>query len=959
MAEQEGGKTPKIIIDAKGTEKKISPKVEIPRDEGEKAKIPLQDEALAIGAAAVIGVAAEAGRKKVKEFLQGKTPETQGQRPFVQIQEDLLKLINHPDQNREDQLKLERARLLREAKDVGVFETLKHHMEKVQQSNNFEEAGKLIKGVNITNLENEARGISGWDDKFEGMLGEYKEVALLNMRQALVKTEPAKHSRKRAKELQREIDLRGWGLPPPNLEGLAKEYIESQKPKNQEVDDKKSGKVQTVVLKESGFAGALKEKLLEMKEKGASAEEWARILFKTLGEAERVSERERLRSGELDEYWKAVEIIIDEVPLNLGIIDKTSELAAYLSKEGLTFKERLSVYMAARRHLNDRYVEIIRSGGSLAKMGLGSGEMILEGISPKVQVISPEDWHVLYHARELFPELGGVNRTELNEILPDLDISSSLWLDVGVRNSTIPTNLLRPDEVRVMGLIIKNKKRITNIYEKKIADLKKELPSRAAGLLLKEPHEKTKSIDDRIKKLGKSIKSIKEMSMESNWASADSLMRPLVEQGVFTVRDIQIYAGIPTFNNSLNNSEIRSDLRARLAESLGSRKSEELAERILTVTLTFEMLDRQRSGVQGSSEARDLIWIDRRRLYEMKQEREPGLDWTVHRYFVSSPNPENVIDIDFEEALKYPKLRKRKETLQINAERGVLIEKENYYEGEVVSDFFHNVMVFTSDELVPGKRIRRNLASFVINNDGSIRAGGFKKMPFLEMGPEAYSSGGYWGYTLAKAKQLADEISSITYKKADEELTVDDWWNKKRDLFSRLEHISPRLIVAEYRARGELIRNLLKDAGGFKDDEVSKIPGYSEASDLSVITADNDVQRALEIISDNSEQISKDAYEMAQEQQAKMIDKFRMVHALGVIWPGSIDAIEGTSTAFQNSTISPGMIVKIIRAIESSRYLEGEYLNQFKIEVEEMGFGGKLMGKRRRYRNPVNKSLWK
>ncbi len=687
----------------------------------------------------------------------------------------------------------------------------------------------------------------------------------------------------------------------------------------------------------TGFENQLQEKVRQLKKENAEPTEWAKVILNGIDFAETESNRESQKSSknEKPEYWDALEKAIQEIPNNLGTIDEVSDLAKFLKKEyrnGLTFKDRMTILFTARKHLNDRFIEISRAGGSLTKMGV-SDEMPFEGISYKVQPIGPEDFEMLYHTRELFPELGNLPTTELRELLPDLDDASCKWLDIGIKNNSIPEDIMTNEEVGVIRKILDNKAIIINFYQDQFKQ----------GKIDKKERDKKTS-------------EITKMSIDSNWVSFEVFMKPLMDQQILERDEILTYAYIPTFDNSLNNATTGAELRERIATSLRDSKSEDLAFRILTCTLTFEMLDRGRTNVQGSSEPRDIMWLERKRLFEMMKEREPGLDWTVHRYFVARPDPEEVINED--EARKSKKLAYRREILAINAERGVLVEKNDHFEGEVFSDFFHNVMVFAPDELKMGKNIRRNLATYVLNADGSLKKGGFKDMPFLKTGPDAYSTAGYWGYSIVKAKQIVNEMSSITYKKAEEELTTDDWWNKKRDLFGRLEHISPRLIIIEYKTRGQEIRKLLNEDGRFEASEVNKILGYSTATDLDVISDEGLRNEAIRIVTDTKNNIANNAKEKSEKLRDQVIDEFRLVHALGVVWPGSIDATEQTSTALSSSAISPELLTKIIRAIKASRYLEGDYLEHFKLECAEMGFGKKFIKRKPRYRNNGDASLW-
>lgn len=760
--------------------------------------------------------------------------------------------------------------------------------------------------------------------------------------------------------IENEISLEEaapWML---KIEGRHKFLVEKEDNKKSKSAEQKIEVVLPEIERPSGHIGRLDEKILKMKKEGASEMEWGKVVLEEIDFAETESDKERKKSSkdEKPEYWDAIEKAIQEIPNNLGSIDKKSDLAKFLSKEhknGLTFKDRLTILFTARKHLNDRFIEMSRAGGSLTKMGV-SDEMPFEGISYKVQTISPEDFEMLFHSREFFPELAKLPITELRELLPDLDKASCKWLDVGIKNSSIPKDIMTNEEVDIIYKILNNKNKITTYYSNEIDKKTKEFEK--AIYKGEELKDKKEELEGKIRGYRKNMADTEKMSIDSNWLDFKVFIEPLMEAKILERDDILVYAHIPTFDNSLNNATTEAELRKRMTISLRSSKAEDLAFRVLTNTLTFEMLDRGRSSVQGSSEPRDIMWIERKRLFEMKQEREPGLDWTVHRYFVTRPDPGDVIKENDEKKLTSKKLIKRREMLEINAERGIYVEGFDYFEGEIVSDFFHNAMIFAPDELKTGENIRRNLATYVLNGDGSVKKGGFKEMPFLKMGPESYSTAGYWGYTIAKAKQLATEISTTTYKKADEELVTDDWWNKKRDLFGRLEHVSPRLITIEFQTRGEEIRKLLKKDKRFNEQEINKILGFSEASDLNVILDPSLRNEALGIITDPLNNIAKRAKEKADEKRRVIINRFRLVHALGVVWSGSLDAIETTSTALSGSAIQPNLLNKITMAIVASRYLEGIYLKQFKHETEEMGFGMKVVKRKIRFRQPLNKSLW-
>lgn len=141
-------------------------------------------------------------------------------RSFLSIQEGLYDLRDKPDETKERKLKLERARLINEAKEVGVFTSLKGAMAEMQMEYSFGDAYEKIKSAKVERLENEAKGLQGWDDKFSGMLEHYRDGAMRNMQLAAMEVEGKSDDEEKA--LRREIDLLGWGTPPAGLERLLK-----------------------------------------------------------------------------------------------------------------------------------------------------------------------------------------------------------------------------------------------------------------------------------------------------------------------------------------------------------------------------------------------------------------------------------------------------------------------------------------------------------------------------------------------------------------------------------------------------------------------------------------------------------------------------------------------------------------------------------------------------------------
>lgn len=163
---------------------------------------------------------------KGKTFLDLKQPNFDIREPsqssgrsFDQIKSDLWALKDNPDSNRERELRIERSRLINEAKDVGVLDGIKRQLLDIQ-TNNFSiiESATLISQINTPRLEDEARGLSGWTDNFEGLMEEYKQGALRNMTLAYLKKVGA--PQRDIDKVQREIEVANWGSAPSIIDTM-------------------------------------------------------------------------------------------------------------------------------------------------------------------------------------------------------------------------------------------------------------------------------------------------------------------------------------------------------------------------------------------------------------------------------------------------------------------------------------------------------------------------------------------------------------------------------------------------------------------------------------------------------------------------------------------------------------------------------------------------------------------
>lgn len=140
-------------------------------------------------------------------------------RSFSVIQEELKSLIDNPDKQKEEELIFERARIISEAKDAGVLAHARDLFTEIQTKFPFHESVKEIGKIDIGRIKLEAKSLSRWDNRFEGLLEAYKGGVIRNMELAALNA-AGKSGTKRAKYLEREKDLLGWGNPPQNLERL-------------------------------------------------------------------------------------------------------------------------------------------------------------------------------------------------------------------------------------------------------------------------------------------------------------------------------------------------------------------------------------------------------------------------------------------------------------------------------------------------------------------------------------------------------------------------------------------------------------------------------------------------------------------------------------------------------------------------------------------------------------------
>ena len=111
-------------------------------------------------------------------------------RNFYTIQNELRNLVENPNKEKETQLIYERAMLVQDAKDARVFDYLQKEILSLQQHRGYEEARREILKINSysDDYENTLRStLPHWNDKWKGLIDEYRDGAIRNMDLALLR----------------------------------------------------------------------------------------------------------------------------------------------------------------------------------------------------------------------------------------------------------------------------------------------------------------------------------------------------------------------------------------------------------------------------------------------------------------------------------------------------------------------------------------------------------------------------------------------------------------------------------------------------------------------------------------------------------------------------------------------------------------------------------------------------
>ena len=236
----------------------------------------------------------------------------------------------------------------------------------------------------------------------------------------------------------------------------------------------------------------------------------------------------------------------------------------------------------------------------------------------------------------------------------------------------------------------------------------------------------------------------------------------------------------------LNSGQEMAILRQEIAGQVGSKKAEQLAFDIFTISLSFDKWDKKLEG-QGPYQPRGVIHFDAKRKDDScKRLQDAGPKTTIGAYFAETS----------EDADDNKKLQKEKDKLPGQADRAyaehVIRTKEERL--KIVRDNRDRaVFTYSVDDPPKGQLVGDLWDSL---NDAQARKSfatllsegkSWKDLPYLKLSDTAYV--GYFGFALGQASKLEQELTNTTF---DPKLLIQpEFWTDKRALVNKLAYFSP------------------------------------------------------------------------------------------------------------------------------------------------------------------------
>ncbi len=530
-------------------------------------------------------------------------------------------------------------------------------------------------------------------------------------------------------------------------------------------------------------------------------------------------------AGGLFSEYTTIQRWVKDLPLNIkGEEIKDKQLTNILRKEfpkGIFLKEKMELFLEAMKRLHNRQVEVIKSEGGLEDLGVPvSGESAVPVLKVPLTNIRPRDWHLLTHVDGIFTE----SMSPENKI--NIQMAWDKWQEVGkypyalyeykikkgenLREEITDQNLkelwrlVKEDVIlkEIAKLIDRDDQNKIDNFRRKVSEdfdnfghkgLESSEAKEIIGMLFNNKFlvKVTHEINDKKN----------EISSKRNESDFEKKLRLGVYEWGQVRWDLEKFKKIKEFQskrefndafkieNFVSSESAMSILRESMVESLrhdginetAAVRSESLAHALLTVDLAFYVWDRERWKDSGKMDARDLMWLDWKRIKRFTAEDlRPAGPWdTVGCFFADEllmgKKNKNVVVENY---------------LKENRERALFLVKPTTPSiGTIVGDFFNSKTYFPVEIDKNGNIVKREL-----NVKRLADAESLKDIPWLDpMQFEEETYKGHFTYNLMFASAMEENIKKLDWD-PNKGLKGKDLWVKLTDLTLRLGHFCPTLV---------------------------------------------------------------------------------------------------------------------------------------------------------------------
>lgn len=170
---------------------------------------------------------------------------------------------------------------------------------------------------------------------------------------------------------------------------------------------------------------------------------WIRLIFSEMQKAEVPVTDSEASDVENRKIWERIFESLEQMPDRMGgefrpdpnTQPQLYRLYEHYKKdypEGIYLKEKLIIYVRARRALHNRYEQVLQADGDLQKLGGGEKQY-----RSNINNITPDQEMLIIHTDDFWrPDVEGMSLQEQREIAANVDAGWGLWWSVGRRGKS-------------------------------------------------------------------------------------------------------------------------------------------------------------------------------------------------------------------------------------------------------------------------------------------------------------------------------------------------------------------------------------------------------------------------------------------------------------------------------------------------------------------------------------------